>query len=364
MVEALEFAVFRHHGDAQLHGVHGRADVSLLAVYVHIAAGTGREAEDTLHRFAAAGADQAGKADDLALAHFKGHVFDARALLFAVADVFALQHDFGVFHVIARVVLIQFAADHHGDQFVARGFLNYAGADIAAVAQNRHAVADLVQLAHLVGDVDDAHALRRQIAHDLKQRLHFAVGDGGGRLVHDQYAAVEGDGLDDLHHLLLGDAQIGDQGVGVDAQIEAVEHLLGVGAHLGLVDAEGAHGLAAQEDVFRHRHVRHQHQFLMDDGDAVGARGIDARDGDLLSVDEDLAFFGDVDAAKHLNQRRLARAVFAQQRVDLAGFELEVHILQGFDAGERLADVFHFEQILAHRVSPPFLLHERAARRA
>ena len=31
-----------------------------------------------------------------------------------------------------------------------------------------------------------------------------------------------------------GDAQIGDQGIGVDAQIKAVEHLLGVGAHLGL----------------------------------------------------------------------------------------------------------------------------------
>ena len=100
----------------------------------------------------------------------------------------------------------------------------------------------------------------------------------------------------------------------------------------------------------------------MDDGDAVGARGIDARDGDLLSVDEDLAFFGDVDAAKHLNQRRFARAVFAQQGVDLAGFELEVHVLQGLDAGDRLADVFHFEQIFAHRVSPPFLLHERAPR--
>ena len=72
-----------------------------------------------------------------------------------------------------------------------------------------------------------------------------------------------------------------------------------------------------------------------------------------------------VDDAQHLDQRRFNRAVFAQQRVDLAGFELKVHVLQGLDAGERLADVFHFEQIFAHRVSPPFLLHEarRAARR-
>ena len=81
-----------------------------------------------------------------------------------------------------------------------------------------------------------------------------------------------------------------------------------------------------------------------------------------LSLIHILAFFGDIDAAKHLDQRRFARAVFAQQGVDLAGFELKVHVLQGFDAGERLADVFHFEQILAHRVSPPFLLHERAPR--
>ena len=40
----------------------------------------------------------------------------------------------------------------------------------------------------------------------------------------------------------------------------------------------------------------------------------------LLSVDEDLAFFGDVDAPSTLISVDLARAVFAQQRVDLAGF--------------------------------------------
>ena len=41
-----------------------------------------------------------------------------------------------------------------------------------------------------------------------KQVRHLALGDGGGRLVHDDQAGVIGDRLGDLHHLRLGDAQL------------------------------------------------------------------------------------------------------------------------------------------------------------
>ena len=199
-----------------------------------------------------------------------------------------------------------------------------------------------------MADVDDADALLGQVAHDLEQLLDLAVGDRGGGLVHDQYAAVEGDGLDDLHHLLLGDGQVVHLGGGIDAQVKPIQHLLGIADHGPVVHAEGAHGFAAQEDVFGHGHVRHLHQLLVDNGNAVVPGGIDVVDRHRLSVDEDLALLGDVDAAQHLDQRGLARAVLPQKRVDLAGQQLEVHALQRLDAGKRLADVFHFEQIVAH----------------
>ena len=98
--------------------------------------------------------------------------------------------------------------------------------------------------------------------------------------------------------------------------------------------AETAHDLAAQKDVLRHGHVGHLHQLLVDDGDAVFPGGVDVVDRHLLAFDEDLALLGDVDAAQHLDQRGLARAVLAQQRVDLAGQQLEVHALKRLDAGK------------------------------
>ena len=185
-----------------------------------------------------------------------------------------------------------------------------------------------------MADVDDANALFGQAAHDLKQLLDLAVRDGGGGLVHDQYLAVEGDGLDDLHHLLLGDGQVVHLGGGVDAQVEAVQHLLGVADHAPGVHAEAAHGLAAQEDILGHGHVGHLHQLLVDDGNAVVPGGVDVVDRHLLAFNEDLALLGDVDAAQHFDQRGLARAVLAQQRVDLAGQQLEIHALQRLDAGK------------------------------
>ena len=264
--------------------------------------------------------------------HLKADVLDALVVLLAVVDVDALEHHLVGLDVVAGVVLIQLAADHHGDQIVLGRDGNLAGADVGAVAQDGHAVADLVQLAHLVGDVDDADALPGQVAHDVEQMGDLAVGNGGGGLIHDQDAAVEGDRLDDLDHLLLGDAQIGNLRFCIDAQIELIQHLLRIGGHLSKVHAEFAHRLAAEEDVFRNRHVGNQNKLLMDDRNAVVAGGVDARNGDFLAVNPDLTLLRVVDAAQNLDQRRFSCAVFTQQRVDFARFELEVHLLQCLDA--------------------------------
>ena len=44
-----------------------------------------------------------------------------------------------------------------------------------------------------------------------KSRSTSAVGERGGRLVHDQHAGVEGDRLRDVDELLLADAQLADR---------------------------------------------------------------------------------------------------------------------------------------------------------
>ena len=101
--------------------------------------------------------------------------------------------------------------------------------------------------------------------------------------------------------------------------------------------------------------MRYLYQLLMDDGNTVVPCIIHVADTDLFSVDIDLALLGDIDAAQHLDQSGFSRAVFPEQRVNLAGQQLKIHILQRLDARKFLGDMFHFKQILAQWVSPPFL---------
>jgi hypothetical protein len=59
---------------------------------------------------------------------------------------------------------------------------------------------------------------------------------------------------------------------------------------------------------------------------------------DRLAPQPDLPAVRTVEAGEDVRQRRLAGAVLAEQRVDLAGGRLEVDVLVGDDGGEALGD--------------------------
>ena len=68
---------------------------------------------------------------------------------------------------------------------------------------------------------------------------------------------------------------------------------------------------------------------------AIASRG--EANCDLAAVEQHPALVGPVDAGDDLDQRRLAGAVLAHQRVDLAGLEVERDVVERLDAGEGLA---------------------------
>lgn len=57
---------------------------------------------------------------------------------------------------------------------------------------------------------------------------------------------------------------------------------------------------------------------------------------------------GGIDAAQYLHQGRFSRAVFADKRVNLPLADLEIDIVQGFDARKRLGDAPHFQNDVVH----------------
>ena len=79
------------------------------------------------------------------------------------------------------------------------------------------------------------------------------------------------------------------------------------------------------------------------DAEIVGIVGV--LDLDFLSVFFDGAFLGLVETEQHAHQRGFAGAVFAEQGMDFAFFELKRDIVVCDDAGKTLGDMQHFNRI-------------------
>ena len=109
-----------------------------------------------------------------------------------------------------------------------------------------------------------------------------------------------------------------------------------------LQDAE-AGILLAEEHVGRDGEVAAEHDLLMHGVDAERHRLMRGRQCCRLALPDDIAGGARHDAGQKLDQGRLAGAVFADDGVDLAGLEGEIHRLQGVRAGIALFQPVQFE---------------------
>ena len=143
----------------------------------------------------------------------------------------------------------------------------------------------------------------------------------GGRLVEDHELGVPHHGLGDRHGLALAAGEAGD-GLAHGAQRgdgEALQRLARLGLHRGLVElAHPVDQLAAEVHVLDDVQVVAQREVLVDDLDAEVRRVLRAVDAHRLALEADLPAVDRVDARDALDQRRLARAVVADEGHHLA----------------------------------------------
>src|SRR5207247_7490836 len=94
----------------------------------------------------------------------------------------------------------------------------------------------------------------------------------------------------------------------------------------------------ADEDVLRNGQIRKEARLLVHDRDAE--RACSRRPGNLdrLAVEEDRAAVGLMDAREDLDEGALARAVLADEGMDLARQEIQGHLVEGLRRGESLGD--------------------------
>ena len=173
-----------------------------------------------------------------------------------------------------------------------------------------------------MGDEEDGLAFAGKLLHRGHQLLDLLWGEHRGRLIEDENFIVAIQHLQNFHALLHADGDILDLGVKVDVQAVALRDLFDLFARLFLLQKAALRRLRAEDDVVEHREHVHQLEVLVHHADAERGGVVRVLDGHDLAVFFDDALFRLVEAEQNRHERRLARAVFTEQGVDLTLFEL------------------------------------------
>src|SRR6185437_6732937 len=293
-------------------------------------------AKDDLGDLGAAGANQAGDADDLAGIDRERHVLDHGPH----GDVFHRQHLFaplapalGVAILVGIMGLRDVAADHVAHQLFPRHVSGPGRDHQLAVPQHGDAVGNLQTLLERVRDVDDGNAAGAQVADQVEEVDDLFRRQARRRLIEDDDTGVVVDGAGDLDHLPLGGAQQPDRRRRIDMEVQRLQQLLRLDVQL--LEARDEL-LVAEFDVLRRRHGRHQAGLLVDHADAGSERIARPLEIDRLAVDVIFARCQLDGAGNGLAEGRFAGAVLAYQRMDFAAIEVEIDGFDGVHAAVNL----------------------------
>ena len=141
--------------------------------------------------------------------------------------------------------------------------------------------------------------------------------------------------------LLLAEAQIADLRARVQRLVEALQQLRwpARAARDWSTMTPLAQALARHEHVVGDAEVGEEAELLVDDRDAAVDGVAGALEHHGLAVELECAGGRRLDPGEDLHERRLARAVLAEQRGDAAGDDLEVDAAQGVRGAEHLVDL-------------------------
>src|SRR5690349_5533996 len=341
--QAFGFTVFRDKAETEADRRCWRHTRMARATHFDGAA-RGQRAEQARREFGAARADHTGEPDDFARAHGEPSIDDPIADLqtFDVHQHRAARGQRGLW----RIDVFHFAADHHAHELGAGRFRHGLCADLAAVLHDGHAVAQFEDFIQPVRDVDNCDAARAQHAQPFEEELHFLAGDDRRRFVEDEHAYFARHRLCDLDHLLACDRERADSLARIELHAEFVQQRGGAFVHRAVVDgAEPGARLDPREDVLRDARLRKQHEFLIDDVNAVRLCVCGGLPRDGLTVEAQCALVRQIRAGEHLHQCRFARAIFADQCVNFAAAHAEAHVIEALDARELLDDAADLDDV-------------------
>ena len=145
--------------------------------------------------------------------------------------------------------------------------------------------------------------------------------------------------------MLLTNTEIADRDVRIELKLQFVEHPLRAAVELFGANESEAPRLATEKNIFGDRELRNERQLLMHDGDPGIFGRMHAVELAHLTVHANLALVGAVriDAAEDVHESGFAGAIFADERVNLAGMEIDRNTIERKDARKALGDLAHFQ---------------------
>ncbi len=214
------------------------------------------------------------------------------------------------------------------------------GADIAPVAQHGHALGDFHDLIEPMADENDGHAEFLQAADVLEQQVDFLPGQRGGRLIHDEQAGIDGKAATDGDELALRNGQGADAHVERQAGADPIERRCRGSPHRPPGRGpQAAAELKIDRDVLENTEIWKERQVLEDDLNAQRLRLVraEARMGNALDRDRSTGI-GRMYTDDDLDEGGFARAVLADEAMDLAASQRPIDSVQRDGAAEPLSD--------------------------
>ena len=270
-----------------------------------------------------------------------------------------LQADLRLDVVLPLGIAVVHGAAHHALDDPVLAELVHAldqSLDGGAVPDDGGLVGAVDDLIELVGDDNGSQALLLKLNQQIQQHLGVLVVQGRRRLVQDEQLDVLGEGLGDLHQLLLAGADVLDQGLGGLIQAHLLHMFFGltVGS-VPIYEAQLIFEFIAQEHILADGQQRNQGQLLVDNDDALGLAVSQRLKLAQLAVVIDLTGIGahGIDAGQDVHQGGFAGAVFADQSVDFAPLHFQIYVVQRLDAGKLLGDGFHLQNDVCQNGFPP-----------
>ena len=223
-----------------------------------------------------------------------------------------------------------------------------------AIAHHGAPVGDGDDLVEAMGDVEDRDAGLLQAFDHREEARHLALLQRSRRLVENEHARIARERPRDGDRLALGEGQLIHPLIEIERQIEPVERVARERQHARAVEPPARQALTAPPEQRARRQVAEHHvlgdreggddaQLLADHRDAARVRVGGRPELDGLAVHKDAPRLGPVDAAEDLDQRRLAGAVLAHERVHLARRQVELHVIQRHGGVEALAEILRGE---------------------